>query len=374
MNMIKRFITTLCVVTGCATVSNVVCEQALANTDFRNEERKEEPLNVEQIKVKRLQDGPIIFPELNDTLGDNIQGPSLIRVPDWIENPLGNYYLYFADHKGSYIRLAYADQLTGPWKIYEPGTLQLSQTGLPQQPLHVSLLQKILAKAKMKLMGIDANDFPHDILKELTMPHIASPDVHVDSENNRIVMYFHGLKEFANQVTRVAISHDGITFTPRAEDLGKTYMRAFEHEGITYALAMPGQFYRSQDGLSNFEKGPLLFNKDMRHAGLLKRGNVLFVFWTQVGHAPERVLLTRIDISKPWSEWGGSEPVEILRPEFDWEGSGTPVEPSKRSVAYGKVNQLRDPYIFEEEGKVYLLYVVAGESGIAIAQLEGVGE
>jgi hypothetical protein len=33
------------------------------------------------------------------------------------------------------------------------------------------------------------------------------------------------------------------------------------------------------------------------------------------------------------------------------------------------VNQLRDPAIFEEDGRTYLLYAVAGESGIAIAEL-----
>jgi hypothetical protein len=43
-------------------------------------------------------------------MGDNINGPAAIRVPEWIENPLGNYYLYFAHHQGTYIRLAYADR------------------------------------------------------------------------------------------------------------------------------------------------------------------------------------------------------------------------------------------------------------------------
>jgi hypothetical protein len=33
----------------------------------------------------------------------------------------------------------------------------------------------------------------HDVLSEITTPHIASPDVHVDGERRRIVMYFHGL-------------------------------------------------------------------------------------------------------------------------------------------------------------------------------------
>ena len=59
-----------------------------------------------KIRVTRLADGPIIGPHLHPSIGVNIQGPSLIRVPDWIEDRLGAYYLYFADHKGSYIRLA----------------------------------------------------------------------------------------------------------------------------------------------------------------------------------------------------------------------------------------------------------------------------
>ncbi len=46
-----------------------------------------------------------------------------------------------------------------------------------------------------------------------------------------------------------------------------------------------------------------------------------------------------------------------------------PVEPSIRSVAYGRVNQLRDPAINEEDGRVYLLYAVAGEAGIAISEV-----
>ena len=45
------------------------------------------------------------------------------------------------------------------------------------------------------------------------------------------------------------------------------------------------------------------------------------------------------------------------------------MEPSVRSVAYGHVNQLRDPAVYVEDGGVYLLYAVAGESGIAIARL-----
>jgi len=35
---------------------------------------------------------------------------------------------------------------------------------------------------------------------------------------------------------------------------------------------MPGLVYRSRDGLTDFVLGPTLFNPDMRHSALLKRG------------------------------------------------------------------------------------------------------
>ena len=132
----------------------------------------------------------------------------------------------------------------------------------------------------------------------------------------------------------------------------------------------PGQFYRSKDGLPPFEEGPLLFNKNMRHAALLKREGTLYVFWTQVGDAPERILLSTIELSADWQAWQETEAVEVLRPERPWEGADAPLESSVRSVAYGHVNQLRDPAIFSEGDKIYLLYAVAGESGIAIAEVE----
>ena len=218
-------------------------------------------------------------------------------------------------------------------------------------------------------MGINWEGIGHDPIKERTWPHIASPDLHINHENERIIMYFHGLESFGKQLTRVATSKDGIHFEARHELLGRSYWRAFYHDGYTYALAMPGQLYRSRDPLSSFEEGPLLFNPDMRHTALLKKGNMMCVFWTQVGHTPERILLSTIDLSGDWRSWRETDATEILRPETDWEGADAPLEPSVRSVAYGHVNQLRDPAVYVEDDDVYLLYAVAGESGIAIVKL-----
>lgn len=318
------------------------------------------------VHIERL--GPIVTPDTHPSIGENIQGPSLICVPDWVEDRLGRYYLYFADHKGKYIRLAYADELTGPWQIHVPGSLHLKDSLFPVDPPPVPEDggTAAMASSRASMPGKRSHDFN----VEATTTHIASPDVHVNDEERRIVMYFHGLEAFAKQATRVAVSENGIDFTTNPEILGRTYFRAFRHGGAIYALAMPGQLYRSEDGYTNFETGPLIFNPDMRHAALLQRGNTMNVFWTQVGQAPESILLSTIDLSTNWSEWKDSEPIEILRPEFSWEGADAPNEPSIRSTAYGVVNQLRDPAIYTGDDETYLLYAVGGEAGIAIARVE----
>ena len=318
------------------------------------------------MRAQRLLDRPIISPELDPSIGLNIQGPSAIRVPDWVAGRLGQYYLYFADHKGSYIRLAYADQVTGPWHIYVPGSLRLEQSCFLTEPPRVSPEQLAEHRRRLERSGTQIS---HDLLSEITTPHIASPDVHVDESHRQIVMYFHGLDDVGVQVTRVATSTDGIDFVARPEVLGRSYMRVFRHDGVIYALAMPGQLYRSLDGVRDFTPGPLLFNPNMRHAAVLKRGDVLSVFWTQVGEAPERILLSRIDLSGDWFGWTEGTAREVLRPERSWEGADAPLVPSIRSTAYGQVNQLRDPAILEDDGRVYLFYAVAGESGIAVAEL-----
>ena len=112
------------------------------------------PLLGTSIRAVRFPENPIITPTSSQTLGENINGPSLLRVPSWVQRPLGRYYLYFAHHGGKFIRLAYALRLSGPWKVHEPGTLRLEQA--PR-----------------------CND------------HIASPDIHVDSVRREILMYFH---------------------------------------------------------------------------------------------------------------------------------------------------------------------------------------
>jgi hypothetical protein len=321
------------------------------------------------MRVTRLGDGPIIGPDTDPSIGRNIQGPSLIRVPGWIGERLGRYYLYFADHKGSYIRLAYADDVLGPWTVHPPGSLRLDESAFLTEPPDATEEQlEQLAELSTAVLG--GGHTTQQLVADATVPHIASPDVHVDPAGRRIVMYFHGLEGLGRQVTRVATSPDGLAFTARPEVLGRPYFRAFPHRGMTYALTMPGVFSRSADGLTGFEQGPTLFEPAMRHAAVRVRGEQLHVLWTRVGDAPESILWSTIELTDDWDDWTVSEPVVVLRPERSWEGADAPPEPSRRSVAHGVVNQLRDPALFDDGDRTLLLYAVAGESGIAIAEVD----
>lgn len=155
------------------------------------------------IRTKPLISAPIVSAGHfagRATEHSNINGPSLIRVPEWVAHPLGRYYLYFADHKGDRIHLAFSDDLAGPWSIHERGTLLLRDTPFlqspPDIPSHVD--REALAMPR-------AEDVP-SVLDDCTLPHIASPEAIVDDASRSIRLYYHGLDAFAQQVSRVAVS------------------------------------------------------------------------------------------------------------------------------------------------------------------------
>ena len=52
------------------------------------------------MKITRVLDGPMIGPDtptsgVGRQIGVNINGPSLIRAPEWLPDPIGSYLLYF---------------------------------------------------------------------------------------------------------------------------------------------------------------------------------------------------------------------------------------------------------------------------------------
>jgi len=63
-------------------------------------------------------------------------------------------------------------------------------------------------------------------------------------------------------------------------------------------------------------------------------------------------------------------PAEILTATSGWEGGQFEPEPSETATAPENVNQIRDPYVFEDsDGSLYLIYAGNGEDALGIAAL-----
>ena len=83
-----------------------------------------------------------------------------------------------------------------------PGSLQLEDSHFLTAPPPVSDEVRQQLEARDKTARTRRS---HDIMTEATTPHIASPDIHIDDERQKIVMYFHGLEDAGRQVTQVAL-------------------------------------------------------------------------------------------------------------------------------------------------------------------------
>ena len=313
----------------------------------------------------RFKNNPIIqASQLPGTDGEDINGPSLIKVPNWVPNKLGKYYLYFAHHKGKYIRLAYADKLEGPWKIYKPGSLQITDCRVCENGLQNK-------GVSVKHIGAESSD------DEVT--HVASPDVLIDNDKKELVLYFHcpidDGKKYKGQYSLRATSTDGIHFKADTTVLGYSYFRVFKWKGAYYSISRAGLLARSTNGIDVFEPGPNPFNKIqnrenyLRHAAVVLSGDTLYVFYSRVGDSPERIVVSKIVLTDDWKTWTASAPVDVAVPTEKYEGGDLPIVKSSAGLYYGLVRQLRDPYIFEEKGKWYLIYSAAGENALVLGKL-----
>ena len=304
-----------------------------------------------------LTDGPLLSVTELPQLGGNINGPSLIRCPDWVRNPPASYMLYFAHHEGRSIRLALSDSLQGPWRLHEPAPLELEASNFA------------IRAPEMQELDPEARDFV-ERGEDGLYPHIASPDAWVDHERRQIRLYYHGRLDNGLQRTRVALSADGLRFSACDEIIATSYLRLFRHQDWFYAITMPAQLYRSRDGLADFEQGPRLTEEPIRHHALLYDDARWYLLWTRVGDTPERILVSELLTGPDWRRWRLGEPAEVHRARRDWEGADLPAEASRYGAVMQRVNQLRDPAVFSENGRHFLLYAYAGEQGIAIGELQ----
>lgn len=283
----------------------------------------------------------------------NINGPSVIRRPDWVDLP-STYLLYFAHHFGTHIRVAHADSLTGPWTIVDGGVLHVDDT-------------------------------PSDGF----LPHVASPDVHVlggrtldgrtlDGEP-RLRMYLHcpignvdpeRTGEYI-QGTVIAESTDGTTFSLVVDTAVTTpYLRMVRRPDAWYGISMQDWLWRTVDGLTGWESRRILSDDNLRHVGLDLVGDRLDVYYTSFVDPPERVKRRSIDLRGDWSTWETGPVDEVLRPTEAWEGADLEVTASYPGPTAEPQHALRDPFVFtDDDGGKWLFYSGAGEFAMGVTRL-----
>ena len=100
--------------------------------------------------------------------------------------------------------MAYSNKIIGPYTIYEKGVLNIKNSP-----------------------GKD---------------HLASPDVHIDSKNEIITMYYHTCFN-EDQYTLESYSKDGIFFKSHNIILGSYYFRVFKFKNQLYSIAKGAKNY-----------------------------------------------------------------------------------------------------------------------------------
>ncbi len=160
-------------------------------------------------QAERMSDQPIIHVDLHPRLKQeaekegyiNINGPNLIRVPDWVENSLEKYYLYFAHHKGSYIKMAYTDSLGGDWKMYDEEILPLERSGLVTvagKNSNLNTLRKynscsesiaLIEIGKATQKSFEKGKKESGKSSAPTTPHLASPEVVINKTDSFILSW-----------------------------------------------------------------------------------------------------------------------------------------------------------------------------------------
>jgi hypothetical protein len=144
--------------------------------------------------------------------------PSIFHAGRYLDNPLGEWYLYYAPHENpGGISLVYSDSLEGPWTEYSNNP-------------------------------VIANKWD----SYYSVPHVSSPDAAWNSEAGRIFLYFHG----DNTRTRWAESTNGVDFSyggvavsnsmASSDTTESSYARVFAHPNSAsrYKYAM---FYMANE-------------------------------------------------------------------------------------------------------------------------------
>lgn len=363
----------------------------------------------EMVDVDRFESNPLIWS--SEKVGSIVNHPSIIKVPSWVENPLGKYYLYFSHKFGNYIRMAYADNIEGPWEVYEPGTVHIDETPfighIASPDVHVDEKNQYIrmylhGETKVRdLIRTTSEERPyrrerHDYTK-WSLPHRAAYEWgrtlfnKIDSEKRNQTANSSGtsrtnvssteehssLKKLlrkkaprpsAVQETRHLRSTNGIDFHSPSPILGPSWFAVFTCERRYYALARDGYVYVADSATEPFSRKTRLFT-DHRHFGVHVDNDILSVYYSRPRDDPESILRAEVELKQDITEWETSDPVTVILPEMKYEGVDVNNDRTTDEGPWDRQREVRDPEIYQENGSKYLFYAIAGQSGIAAAKL-----
>jgi hypothetical protein len=266
--------------------------------------------------------------------------PSVVFDPRF-EQP---YRLYFGFHSGDELHVALAESIEGPWQVQKDPVIRLED-----------------------IKGARG--------------HIASPDVTLH-KNGTYELFLHAPRRSGRQVTFLADSRNGLKFRPKFS-IGRrmpSYARAFEVDGQAFAMTKGGDIFKKSflgtwssvgNPFTGGARGRSSHNYvgAVRHVGILRLADELYVFFTKIGDSPERVLGACLVLEKkgPKSVFRVSDTHEIFSPLEKWEGAKLEVIPSSKGASVHQENALRDPFPFidRDSGIVHFFYVGGGESCLA---------
>lgn len=258
--------------------------------------------------------------DMDDINDDNVNGATVVDIN-------GQLTMFYAHHQGGFIRKAL---LSSPYDVTDP-----------------------------KIELIDTHDAG---LKS----HIASPDIYYREKKKEWVMYYHGDSSTGKQYTYHATSKDGENWECHNNVIGYFYFRRFGDYAVAKKNNESGVIYElvvnkgKETWVEKFASIP-----QMRHAYPYVQDGILYLFYTRVGDTVEHIRV-RVYNMENWEEY---DDYEILKPSLKWEGANKKESPSNFGRAYGRVKQLRDPFVLSYKDELYLYYSYAGESGIGVGKL-----
>ena len=284
---------------------------------------------------------------LTQNFNSNICNPCIIKVPEWVKDSLGKYYLYYADHRGKYIKFAFSNFIFNNWR------------------------------SKLDII-ININSFNNAI------NHIASPEIYIDDIKKKFYLLTHSHSAtHKGQWTYVSESNNGLHFkVVNDKPLAPFYLRVFKYNNFFYGVSKGGNLWKTNELIREFypcqnlfdpsKSNELLHNYEgaVRHVGLFVENNILYIFYSKIGDKPERIYFSKLNLEKNDKNWKFNSETELLRPTMDFEGANLPLLKSKPGDTPVAENALRDPYLFKINSNYYLAYCVQGEFGIAIAEIK----